>query len=66
VKASPAKTPHPTDNDLAVLLERDRIAVQFQSEVIQRIFAIGLSLQSAANAAGPLTPAGRLCTNELE
>jgi hypothetical protein len=53
--ASPAEPSHLAGHDLAVLLERDRIAVQLQSEVIQRIFAVGLSLQSAAvNAVDPL------------
>ncbi len=57
VMASPAQPPRAPgqDRDLAVLLERDRIATQLQSEVIQRIFAIGLTLQSAAaKAADPL------------
>ena len=55
--ASPAKPPRSSgqDRDLAVLLERDRIAAQLQNEVIQRIFVIGLALQSAAaKAADPL------------
>jgi two-component system, NarL family, sensor histidine kinase DevS len=55
--ASPAKPPRAPgqDHDLAVLLERDRIATQLQNEVIQRIFAIGLTLQSAAaKTADPL------------
>ena len=47
--------PSGQDRDLAVLLEHDRIATQLQNEVIHRIFAIGLTLQSAAaKVAGPL------------
>jgi hypothetical protein len=40
--------PHGTGRDLAIVLERDRIAAGLQHEVIQRIFAIGVSLESAA------------------
>jgi hypothetical protein len=34
--------------DLAIVLDRDRIAAGLQHEVIQRIFAIDVSLESAA------------------
>jgi signal transduction histidine kinase len=56
--AFPGDPPRPSgqNHDLTVLLERDRIAAQLQNEVIQRIFAIGLTLQSAAaKVENPLT-----------
>lgn len=34
--------------DASILAERDRIAAELQHEVIQRVFAIGLNLESAA------------------
>jgi signal transduction histidine kinase len=50
----PAQPPGP-GRDAEVLRERDRIAGELQNEVIQRIFSIGLHLQStAAIAIDPL------------
>jgi hypothetical protein len=43
----PAQPPSP-DHDAGILRERDRIAVELQNEVIQRVFAIGLNLQGTA------------------
>ena len=43
------------DRDAGVLRERDRIATELHNEVIQRVFAIGLNLEStAAIAVDPL------------
>lgn len=41
----PAQPPTP-DSDAGILRECDRIALGMQNEVIQRVFAIGLNLQS--------------------
>ncbi len=45
--AASATTPDHAD-DLPIIEERDRIAAQLQETVIRRVFAAGLSLQSAA------------------
>jgi Histidine kinase len=45
--AASTKTPDPA-NDLSITGERDRIAAQLQDTVIRRVFAAGLSLESAA------------------
>jgi two-component system, NarL family, sensor histidine kinase DevS len=46
---APAKVPQ--DRDLIVQRDRDRIAAGLQDQVIQRIFAAGLTLQGAASVA---------------
>ena len=43
----PAQPPGP-DRDADISRERDRIAAELQNKVIQRVFAIGLNLQSTA------------------
>lgn len=45
--AASAMTPDHAD-DLFIIAERDRIAAQLQDTIIRRVFAAGLSLQSAA------------------
>jgi len=46
--------------DAGILRERDRIALALQNEVIQRVFAVGLNLQSTAGmTADPLVRPGR-------
>ncbi len=44
---------HQRIQDIAVFEDRDRIARDLHDAVIQRLFAIGLSLQAVANAAEP-------------
>jgi two-component system, NarL family, sensor histidine kinase DevS len=46
--ASPGEPAQPPGRDADIVRERDRIAAELQNEVIQRIFAIGLNLQSTA------------------
>ena len=43
----PAQVPGP-DRDADILRERDRIATELQSRVIQQVFAVGLNLQGTA------------------
>jgi two-component system, NarL family, sensor histidine kinase DevS len=44
---------HQRVQDIAVFEDRDRIARDLHDAVIQRLFAVGLSLQAVANAADP-------------
>jgi signal transduction histidine kinase len=44
---------HATVNHLSMLEDRDRIARDLHDHVIQRIFAVGMSLQGASRIAGP-------------
>jgi signal transduction histidine kinase len=44
---------HATVNHLTMLEDRDRIARDLHDQVIQRIFAVGMSLQSASRIDGP-------------
>lgn len=43
----PTQSPRPV-HDADILRERDRIATELQNEVIQRVFSVGLHLQSTA------------------
>ena len=49
--ASPYELARPPGREPAVVAERDRPARGFENAVVQRIFAIGLTLQDAAAAA---------------
>lgn len=54
--------------DLAVLADRDRIARDLHDHVIQRIFAVGMSLESLAGLELPELAAGRVrrCVSDLD
>jgi signal transduction histidine kinase len=47
-EAAASATPPDQGGDLSVIGERDRIAAQLQDTIIRRVFAAGLSLESAA------------------
>jgi two-component system sensor histidine kinase DevS len=51
VPVEPAQPPSPS-RDADIMRERDRIAAELQNEVIQRVFAIGLNLQSTVAITG--------------